>query len=129
MLGRNEISISRGSRVAIFAGGLLLSLLWAAAQHGPWNLQLLVDLNLRCQDALISLKPLEPRDDLVLLGVDSTSLLIHEDDPEVIDDSRALSLMAGQGWPWSREVWALTIDRLLESGAKMMRTRVQISES
>jgi adenylate cyclase len=57
-----------------------------------------------------------PIDDrIVFLGFDQQV----EDRPfeEEFAASRALQLMQ-TNWPWSREVWALTIDRLAEAGAR-----------
>lgn len=62
--------------------------------------------------------------DLVYLGIDTASISIspldlqtlYRDVPEASPESRALNLIAS-GWPWSREVYALLAERLLEAGA------------
>ena len=67
--------------------------------------------------------PPDPR--LVFLGIDSTSLGLTNLDlqtlyakvPPESAERRALSLMAA-GWPWSREVYGLLIERLLQAGAR-----------
>ena len=81
---------------------------------------LLAVTDLRLRDSLVgTLPPLPADSDIVFLGIDESSLTVGEDDPAVIAQSRALTLMT-EPFPWSREVWALAIDRLLESGAKLV---------
>src|SRR6267378_3739836 len=66
-----------------------------------------------------------PDDSLLFLGIDSTSISVSEldlktlfaDVPSDSTEHRALSLMAA-GWPWSREVYALLSERLLNAGAR-----------
>src|SRR6267143_1829569 len=66
-----------------------------------------------------------PDDSLLFLGIDSTSISLSEldlktlfaDVPSDSTEHRALSLMAA-GWPWSREVYALLSERLLNAGAR-----------
>ncbi|HMC27802.1 MAG TPA: adenylate/guanylate cyclase domain-containing protein [Verrucomicrobiae bacterium] len=66
-----------------------------------------------------------PDDRLLFLGIDSTSISLSEldlktlfaDVPSDSAEHRALSLMAA-GWPWSREVYALLSERLLNAGAR-----------
>ena len=40
--------------------------------------------------------------------------------PEELAASRGLQLMAERPHPWSREVWALLLDRLFDSGARLV---------
>jgi len=62
---------------------------------------------------------------LVFVGIDSTSVSISDLDLKTLYadvdpasvESRALRLIA-TGWPWSREVYSLLADRLLEAGAR-----------
>ena len=67
------------------------------------------------------------RAELVFLAVDDTSVRLDADVdlPDFLDgenptseERRALGLMAGKSWPWSREVYALAIDRLVAAGAR-----------
>ncbi len=57
---------------------------------------------------------------LVFVGIDQDSL----DDPPFDDEQkthdRAMQLISGHAWPWSREVWALLLDRLIQSGARLV---------
>ncbi|MBX7209232.1 MAG: adenylate/guanylate cyclase domain-containing protein [Verrucomicrobiaceae bacterium] len=56
--------------------------------------------------------------EIVVLGIDEGSMTPEATaEPEEIAKSRALQLMAG-GWPWSREVYALALERLLAAGAR-----------
>ena len=69
-----------------------------------------------------------PNPDLVFLAIDSGSLTLDEEldlkgllsssssDP---DSRRALEIMT-KGWPWHREVYALILERLVDSGAKVI---------
>jgi adenylate cyclase len=62
---------------------------------------------------------------LIFVGIDSTSASISDLDLKTLYadvdprsvESRALRLIAA-GWPWSREVYSLLADRLLEAGAR-----------
>ena len=56
---------------------------------------------------------------LVFLGIDKPSVQLDELFPEEIGASRPLSLMA-QGFPWSREVHALALERLMSAGARLV---------
>src|SRR5438105_6685226 len=66
-----------------------------------------------------------PDDRLFFLAIDSASTSLSEldlktlfaDVPTGSTEHRALTLMAG-GWPWSREVYALLSERLLNAGAR-----------
>ncbi|MES2474839.1 MAG: adenylate/guanylate cyclase domain-containing protein [Verrucomicrobiota bacterium] len=57
--------------------------------------------------------------EVVVLGIDEASLSLEDSSafPEDIQESRALQLM-DEVFPWSREVYALMIERLVEAGAK-----------
>ena len=58
--------------------------------------------------------------DLVFVGIDQNSLEDPPfDDAQKVND-RAMQLMAGHPFPWSREVWALLLDRLFKSGARLV---------
>ena len=59
--------------------------------------------------------------DLVLLALDENSLAVMNAglEPEEIAESPALQMMAA-GFPWSREVYALVVDRLLQAGARLV---------
>ena len=57
--------------------------------------------------------------DLVFLAIDHASMRLDQFDPAEIDASPALQLMAHE-WPWSRSVYALILDRLIDAGAKVV---------
>ena len=61
--------------------------------------------------------PVDPN--LVFLGIDKPSVQLDQLFPEEISASRELMLM-GQGFPWSREVYALVLERLMGAGAKLV---------
>ena len=57
--------------------------------------------------------------DFVLLAIDETTLGLHTVEPHEIAQSRALQLML-EGYPWSREVYGLLVDRLVNAGARLV---------
>ena len=40
--------------------------------------------------------------------------------PEELANNRAFQLMTAKSFPWSREVWALTLDKLFAAGARLV---------
>jgi adenylate cyclase len=56
--------------------------------------------------------------DMVFLGIDQTTLELPPFSAEELASSRALQLMTERPYPWSREVWALLLDRLFGAGAR-----------
>lgn len=100
------------------AGALLLSAL---------RVPLVVRGELAVFDGLARIGRTAPADSsLVFLAIDNDSVSLDADADlrgffEIPEDgsqgSRALYLMA-KGWPWSREVYALALDRLFAAGAR-----------
>jgi adenylate cyclase len=60
------------------------------------------------------------RDDFVFLGIDQSTLQLPPFLPEEIAGNRALQLMTERPFPWSREVWAILLDKLFASGARLV---------
>jgi len=60
------------------------------------------------------------RDDFVFLGIDQSTLQLPPFAPEELANNRALALMTARPFPWSREVWAILLDRLFASGARLV---------
>ncbi len=60
------------------------------------------------------------RDDFVFVGIDQSSLVLPPLAPEEIANNRAFQLMTERPYPWSREVWALLLDRLFGAGARLV---------
>ena len=60
------------------------------------------------------------RDDFVFLGIDQSTLELPPFEPGELANNRALQLMVERPFPWSREVWALLLDRLFASGARLV---------
>src|SRR5437588_10062774 len=58
--------------------------------------------------------------DFVFLGIDQQSLILDAVGPDEIAKDPALRLMAAQPFPWSREVWALLMDKLFGAGARLI---------
>ncbi len=60
------------------------------------------------------------RSDFVFLGIDQSTLELPPLLPEELANNRALQLMTERPFPWSREVWAILLDRLFSSGARLV---------
>ena len=58
--------------------------------------------------------------DFVFLGIDQSTLQLPPLTAEEIASNRAFQLMTEKPFPWSREVWALLLDRLLAAGARLV---------
>jgi adenylate cyclase len=58
--------------------------------------------------------------DFVFLGIDQSTLQLPPLTSEEIAGNRAFQLMTEKPFPWSREVWALLLDRLLGAGARVV---------
>jgi adenylate cyclase len=61
-----------------------------------------------------------PPSDFVFLGLDQSTLQLPPLTAEEIAGNRAFQLMIEQPFPWSREVWALLLDRLFSAGARLV---------
>jgi adenylate cyclase len=61
-----------------------------------------------------------PPRDFVFLGLDQSTLQLPPLTPEEISGNRAFQLMTARPFPWSREVWALLLDRLFGAGARLV---------
>ena len=60
------------------------------------------------------------RNDFVFLGLDQSTLELPPLTPDEIANNRAFQLMTERPFPWSREIWALLLDRLFGAGARMV---------
>lgn len=60
------------------------------------------------------------RPDFVLLGIDQSTLELPPFSPEELANNRAFQLMTAKPFPWSREVWALLLDRLFAAGTRLV---------
>jgi adenylate cyclase len=61
-----------------------------------------------------------PPGDFVFLGIDQSTLQLPQLTPEELAESRGLQLLSERPYPWSREVWALLLDRLFAAGARLV---------
>jgi adenylate cyclase len=64
-------------------------------------------------------KTAAPRD-FVFLGIDQSTLQLPPLTAEEVAGSRAFQLMTERPFPWSREVWALLLDKLFAAGARLV---------
>jgi adenylate cyclase len=60
-----------------------------------------------------------PHPDVIILGVQSSSLALDTLSPEEIKAAEALQLMQ-KPWPWDRKIYALILERLIQSHAKVI---------
>jgi adenylate cyclase len=60
------------------------------------------------------------REDFVFVGIDQQSLVLDAVGEEEIAADRGLQLMKERSFPWSREVWALLLDKLFAAGARLV---------
>jgi adenylate cyclase len=60
------------------------------------------------------------RDDFVFVGIDQSTLQMPQLLPEELAENRAFQLMTERPFPWSREVWAILLDKLFASGARLV---------
>ncbi len=60
------------------------------------------------------------REDFVLLAIDQSTLQLPPFAPEELAQNRAFQLMTARPFPWSREVWALLLDKLFAAGARLV---------
>ncbi len=60
------------------------------------------------------------RNDFVFVGIDQESLQLTAVGPEEIAGNRALQLMTERPFPWSREVWAIFLDKVFKAGARLV---------
>ena len=58
--------------------------------------------------------------DFVFVGIDQQSYQLNVVGTDEAAGNRALELMMQKPYPWSREVWALLLDKLLGSGARLV---------
>ncbi len=58
--------------------------------------------------------------DFVFLGIDQSTLQLPPLTAEEIENNRAFQLMTERPFPWSHEVWALLLDRLVAAGARLV---------
>src|SRR5438094_3650354 len=54
------------------------------------------------------------------IGIDQESLKLTAVGPEEIQNNRAFQLMTERPFPWSREIWALLLDRLFSAGTRVV---------
>jgi adenylate cyclase len=60
------------------------------------------------------------RPDFVLLGIDQSTLQMPPLAPEELENNRAFQLMTEKPFPWSREVWAILLDKLFAAGTRLV---------
>ncbi len=94
--------------------------LLAVLYHWPWSAVLLQQRDRSVFDEFHRQGRKTPaREDIVILGVDEKSIKLASTWPEDIEASPALQVMKTR-FPWPRRVWAMTIERLMNAGARLV---------
>ncbi|MDQ2919569.1 MAG: CHASE2 domain-containing protein, partial [Verrucomicrobiota bacterium] len=60
------------------------------------------------------------RSDFIFLGIDESTLNFQPFNPEDVNENRGFQLLLEHPSPWSRELWAVTLDRLFAAGARVV---------
>jgi CHASE2 domain-containing sensor protein len=111
-LGRHRLSILGG--ICIVVTAVALSLLSAASIPFP-GFGGALEQDVSCEG-----RPKNRVFDFVFLGLDQSTLAFQPFDQEQTKSNRAFELMTAHSYPWSREVWALLLDRLFHAGARLV---------
>ena len=107
----------RALAATCLASGLVLAVIFSTGMRNP---------QAAFGDFLVQLspKPVMPFG-VALVGIDPSSLNLDQLSPEEIAASPALQAMK-QGFPWSRSVYAGAIERLIQSGARLVLVDVMM---
>jgi adenylate cyclase len=115
-LGRHRFSILAG--ICVFVTALVLSLHFVT---GAPFLSVVWDSEKSFADLLRREgRKTKTHQDFVFLGIDQSTLEFQPFEPKDLENNRAFQLMTERPFPWSREVWALLLDRLFQSGARLV---------
>ena len=100
--------------LACLAAGIASALLWIIPFTGEhlYKMARMVDDYFVRND-----HGLQPREDIVFLGIDADSMQLDSILEETIQKHPSLAKMSS-AWPWDRSVHAAMIDRLADAGAK-----------
>jgi len=104
-------------RVLLLAGSVAVSVV-ALMAVSQWS-YFLYRAELDMQDALMRYTAVETDPSLVLLALDEETMTLSAVEPEEVAASKALQLLS-EGYPFSREVYALAAERLLTAGAEVV---------
>ncbi len=85
------------------------------------NFMPLVRMEGRTRDHLTQLAQRSPtRPDLIFLAIDAVTISLEDAFPDEVAESPALRSMKESGWPWSRDIYAKIIERLVNAGARLI---------
>lgn len=112
---------SRKAQILICTACTVLALGLYMFQYPIFHFPLMGRMELTTQDALLRSygKPAKLDPQIVFLAIDGPSIQLDRFGSDEIEASPALKLMK-QGWPYSRAVYPLVIDRLIKAGAKVV---------
>jgi adenylate cyclase len=106
-----------GSICAFWTGLILLGHFFSATPFVsvPWRGEQSFEDLLRTEG-----RKTPTRHDFVFLGIDQSTLQLPPMTADEIASNRAFQLLTERPYPWSREVWALLLDRLFGGGARLV---------
>jgi adenylate cyclase len=100
--------------VCVLCTGIIAGAYWI-------NFEPLVRMEFSARDFLARHGRKSPtRPELVFLAIDTATIALDEPFPEEIADSPALRAMDADGYPWSRDVYPMIIERLINAGARLI---------
>jgi adenylate cyclase len=115
-LGRHRLSILAG--ICAFVTVAVIGLHFAAGVpflSVVWSSQQAYEDVLRREG-----RKTKTHNDFVFVGIDQESLKLTAVGPEEIQSNRAFQLMTERPFPWSREIWGLLLDRIVNAGARVV---------
>jgi len=115
-LGRHRLSILAG--ICAFVTAVVIGLHFAAGVpflSVVWSSQQAYEDVLRREG-----RKTKTHNDFVFVGIDQESLKLTAVGPEEIQNNRAFQLMTERPFPWSREIWALLVERIVNAGARVV---------
>ena len=118
-LARHRLLVLAG--ICVFVTAVMLSLHFAAGVpflSAVWRSEQSYE-DLLCREG----RKTKTHRDFVFVGIDQASLEMKPEGEEEVNawrSNRAFQLMTERPFPWSREVWALLLDRLFQAGARVV---------
>lgn len=109
-----------GTRLRTAALALAGGLLVAAAALIPKAADFFLNIDRKFGDAALYIPGIpKPREELVLIGIDESSLTMQGLDPDLILNEPNLTRMS-ERFPWDRRVYADVLEKLFSAGAKLV---------
>ena len=106
--------------VCVACTGIVAAAYWLNFMS-RFNFRSLLRMEGRARDYLTQHGRRSPaRPELVFLAIDGATTTLDDVFPEEIAESPALRSMKESGWPWSRDIYPMIIERLVNAGARLI---------